>query len=81
MKMKKLIGLFIVIFISLGIADVILGLLLTFNYNPEFHTTTGVEMAGFIKYTISALTITIALWSVHKVKNAIKSSKSPVKIS
>ena len=80
-KMKKLIGLFIFVFISLGIADIIQGFLLTFIYTPDFYSSSSVEMAAFIKYAISALIVTVALWSVHKLKNVIKSSKSPVKVS
>lgn len=79
--MKKLIGLFIVVFISLGIADVIQGLLLTFIYTPDFYSSSSVEMAAFIKYAISALIVTVTLWSVHKLNNMVKSSKPPVKVS
>ncbi|SOC43899.1 hypothetical protein [Ureibacillus acetophenoni] len=78
--MKKLIGLFIVVFISLGIADVIQGLLLTFIYTPDFYSSSSVEMAAFIKYAISALIVTVALWSVHKIKDVIGNSNSSVKV-
>ena len=55
-----------------------------FNINlyTKFHTSTGsLEMANLLQYTISAITVTIALWSVYKVKNILKSSKSSVKVS
>ena len=78
--MKKFIGLFIVVFISLGIADVIQGFLLTFIYTPDFYSSSSVEMAAFIKYAISALIVTVALWGVHKIKDVIGNSKSSVKV-
>lgn len=79
--MKKVIGLFIVVLISIGIADILQGIILTFIYTPNLYSTSGVEMANFLQYIISAMTVTISLWSVYKVKNLLKGSSAPVEIS
>lgn len=79
--MKKIIGLFIVVLISIGIADILQGIILTFIYTPNLYSTSGVEMANFLQYIISAMTVTISLWSVYKVKNLLKGSSAPVEIS
>ena len=79
--MKKIIGIFIVVLISIGIADLIQGVILTLIYTPNTYSTSSLEMANILQYTISAITVTIALWSVYKVKKIFKSSKSSVKVS
>lgn len=79
--MKKIIGIFIVVLISIGIADILQGIILTFIYTPNLYSTSGVEMANFLQYIISAMTVTISLWSVYKVKNLLKGSSAPVEIS
>lgn len=79
--MKKVIGLFIVVLISIGIADILQGIILTFIYTPNLYSTSGVEMANFLQYIISTMTVTISLWSVYKVKNLLKGSSAPVEIS
>lgn len=79
--MKKIIGIFIVVLISIAIANLIHGVILTFIYTPNPYSTNGVEMTNFIRHTISAITVTISLWSVHKVKSILKSSNSSVRVS
>ncbi|OCA84188.1 hypothetical protein A8F94_15835 [Bacillus sp. FJAT-27225] len=79
--MKKIIGVFTVVLISLGIADLIQGVILTFIYTPNRYSTNGVEMANFLSYMISATTMTITLWIVFKQKNTLKGFKSTVKVS
>lgn len=79
--MKKIIGIFIAVLISIGIADILQGVILTFTYTPNPYSTSGVEMAKFLQYIIFAMTVTISLWSVYKVKNLLKGSNSSVKIS
>lgn len=79
--MKKLIKLFMVVLISVGMADVIHGIVLTFIYTPNPYSTNGLELASFLKYSMSAITVTLSLWIVSKFKNVLKSSKSEVKIS
>ena len=75
--MKKIISIFIIVLISIGIADLIKGVILTLTYTPDFsHRTSSLEMANLLQNTISAITVTIALWSVYKVKKVIQSSKS-----
>jgi hypothetical protein len=74
--MKKIIVLFIVLLFSIGIADLIQGVLLTFIYTPNTYSTNSLELSNFLRYSITALTVTIALWSVYKLKNLLKSSKS-----
>ncbi|HWL23244.1 MAG TPA: hypothetical protein VNR38_05775 [Ureibacillus sp.] len=79
--MKKIIGLFIVVFISIGLADLIEGIILTFFYQPNFYQTISLEMAKFVQYAITAVTVTIVLWSVYKVKDKMKGSKSSVDVA
>ncbi len=79
--MKKIIGIFIVVLISIGIADLIQGFILTLIYTSNPYPTNGVEIAKFLKYSISAITVTLSLWIVFKVKNFIKICKSTVKVS
>lgn len=82
--MKKIIGIFIIVLISIGIADFIKGFILTLTYTPDFYGTSrtgSLEMANLLQNTISAITVTIALWSVYKVKKVIQSSKSSEKTS
>lgn len=79
--MKKIIGIFIVVLISIGIADLIQGVILTFIYTPNPYSTNSVEMPNFLKYSISAITVTLFLWIVFKVKNLLKGCKSAVKVS
>lgn len=79
--MKKLIGVFIAIFFSIGLADIIQGVILTLIYTPNTYSTSSLEMANFLKYIISAITVTIALWSVYKVKHLLKSSNSSGNVS
>ena len=78
--MKKIISIFIIVLISIGIADLIKGVILTLTYTPDFYRTSSLEMANLLQNTISAITVTIALWSVYKVKKVIQSSKSSGKI-
>ncbi|MCO0600484.1 hypothetical protein NGI46_24380 [Peribacillus butanolivorans] len=75
--MKKNVGIFIVVLISIGMADLIQGIILTLIYTPDPYSTSGQEMEIFLQYIISAITVTLALWSVHKVKLLLKGSKSP----
>jgi len=80
-RMKKIIGIFIVVLISIGIADLIQGVILTFIYTPNPYSTNGVEITNFLKYSISAMTVTLSLWIVFKVKNLLKGCKSTVTVS
>jgi hypothetical protein len=79
--MKKIIGIFIVVLISIGVADLLQGVILTSIYTPNPYSTSGVEMANFVQYIIFAMTVTISLWGVYKVKNLLKGSNSSVKVS
>ena len=75
--MKRNVGIFIVVLISVWMADLIQGIILTSIYTPDSYSTSGQEMDTFLQYIISAITVTLALWSVHKVKLLLKGSKSP----
>ncbi|MFS0892468.1 hypothetical protein [Peribacillus frigoritolerans] len=75
--MKRNVGIFIVVLISIGMADLIQGIILTSIYTPDSYSTSGQEMETFLQYIISAITVTLALWCVHKVKLLLKGSKSP----
>lgn len=79
--MKKLVGIFIVVFFSIGIADVINGVILTFIYTPNTYSIGSIKMANYLQYTISAITVTIVLWILYKVKSILKNAKSSVKAS
>ncbi|MEK4244505.1 hypothetical protein MKZ20_04070 [Psychrobacillus sp. FSL K6-2684] len=79
--MKKIISIFIIVLISVGVADLIQGVILTLLYNPNsYSTTNGLELASYLQYTISALTVTFALWGVYKVKSFITRTKPSIKI-
>jgi hypothetical protein len=78
--MKKIIVLFIVAFISLVIADLVQGLLLTSLYTPNPYSTSSIEMTKISQYIISSTVITIAFWSILKL-NSIYKSKSQEKAS
>ena len=79
--MKKIIGIFIVAFISVVVADLLQGVILTLIYTPKIPLTSSLEMANFIQYTIYAITVTIALWGTYQAKSILKSSKSALKKS
>lgn len=81
--MKKIIGIFIIVLISIGIADMLKGVILTLMYTPNPYSSSVQvqEMGTYLQYIISAITVTLALWSIHKVKEIVKSSKSSVKVS
>lgn len=79
--MKKIIGIFIVILISIGIADMLQGVILTLMYAPNLYSQSVQEIATYLQYIILAVTVTLALWSIHKLKNLVKESKSSVKVS
>ena len=79
--MKKIFGIFIIVLISIGIADFLQGIILTLMYTPNSYTTGYQEMETIIQYIISAIIVTLTLWSVHKVKNLLKGSKSSVEVS
>lgn len=80
--MKKIISIFIIVLVSIGISDFTKGVILTLIYTPDsYRTTSSIEIENLLQYTISAVTVTIALWSVYKVKKVIQISKSSVKVS
>ncbi|SDN14667.1 hypothetical protein SAMN05518871_103427 [Psychrobacillus sp. OK028] len=79
--MKKIIGIFVVVLISIGITDMLKGVILTLMNTPNPYSQSVQEMATFLQYIISAITVTLALWSIHMVKNLVKDSRSSVKIS
>ena len=79
--MKKIIGILIVVLISIGIADMLQGVILTLMYTPNPYSQSVQEMATYLQYIISAITVTLALWSIHKVKNLVKDSRPSVKVS
>ena len=54
--MKKIIGIFIVVLISIGIADLIQGVILQiFIYTPNPYSTSGVEMVNYSPNTLFLL--------------------------
>ncbi|GEN82845.1 hypothetical protein SLU01_11570 [Sporosarcina luteola] len=79
--MKKIIGVFIVVLISLGVADMLKGVILTVIYTPNLYSQSGQEMATYLQYIISAITVTFALWSIHKLNNLVKNARSSVETS
>lgn len=79
--MKKKVEVFIVVLISIGIADLLQGIIFTSIYTPNPYSTKDQEMATFLQYIISAITVTLALWGVHKVKFLLKGSKSSLEVS
>ena len=79
--MKKNVEVFIVVLISIGIADLLQGIILTSIYTPDPYSTSDQEMAIFLQYIISAITVTLALWGVHKVKFLLRGSKSSLEVS
>ena len=79
--MKKIIGIFIVVLISIGLADMLQSVILTLMYTPNPYSPSVQEMANYLQYIISAITVTLALWSIHKLKNLVTESNSSVKVS
>ena len=80
--MRKIIGIFIVVLISVGVADMLQGVILTFMITPNLYSQSGVlEMATYLQYIITAITVTLALWCIYKVKNLVKDSRLSVKVS
>lgn len=79
--MKKFIGIFIVVLISIGVADMLQGVILTLMYTSNPYSQGTQEMATYQQYIISAITVTLALWSIHKVKSLVKNVRSSVKVS
>ena len=47
--------------LSIGIADLIKGVVLTFMYTPNPYTANSLDMANFLQYAISVVTVTISL--------------------
>ncbi len=69
--MKKHLGLFIILIIAVGAADILQGLILTLLFTPDIYLKAGnIEMLNFIKYSITALTIGISLLVVNKFSKA-----------
>ena len=79
--MKKIIGIFIVVLISIGVADMLQGVILTLLVTPNPYSQSTQEMATYLQYIISAITVTLAIWSIHKVKSLVKDSRTSVKVS
>lgn len=79
--MKKIIGVFIVVLISLGVAEMLTGVILTVIYTPNLYSQSGQEMATDLQYIISAITVTFALWSIHKLNSLVKNARSTVETS
>ncbi|MFJ8236043.1 hypothetical protein ACIQ34_09890 [Ureibacillus sp. NPDC094379] len=79
--MKKVASIFIIVFISIGLADLLTGILLTTIYIPSMYSTSSFEMAKYVQYMITATTVTIALFFAFKVKSILKNSKSSAKLS
>lgn len=79
-RMRKLTWIFIVALIAIGLADLIQCLILTFFYQPHPYITNNVELANLLKYSITAITVTICLFIAFKLKNLINNYKSKVKV-
>ncbi|MCM3711993.1 hypothetical protein [Sporosarcina luteola] len=79
--MRKIIGIFIVVLVSIGVADMLQGVILTLIYTPDPYSQGTQEMATYLQYIISAITVTLALWCIYKVKNIVKDFRSSVKVS
>jgi hypothetical protein len=79
--MKKIIGIFIVVLISIGVADMLQGVILTLMSTTNPYSQSIPEMATYLQYIISAITVTLAIWSIHKVKSLVKDSRTSVKVS
>lgn len=78
--MKSVIGLFILVLVAIGVADLLQGVLLTFLYDPSAYGQSTTDMANLLKYTISAATVTLAIWSATKLRKRFTSSKSSIEI-
>ena len=78
--MKSVIGLFILVLVAIGVADLLQGVLLTFLYDPSTYGTGTTDMGNFMKYTISAATVTLAIWSATKLRKRFTRSKPSIEI-
>lgn len=74
--MKKIASIFIIVLISIGLADLLTGILLTSNYNPSIYTTSSFEVSKYVQYMMTAAIVTIALCSAFKVRSKLNNSKS-----
>ena len=74
--MKNIIGLFVIVLVAIGVADLLQGVLLTFLYDPSAYGQGTTDMGNLMKYTISAATVTVALWSATKLRSRFTRSKA-----
>lgn len=78
--MKKAVGIFVVVFISIGLADLMQGFILTMAYNPGLHTGNILELSPIFKYFVSASTITLVLLGAYKLRDLLRNNKKSEKI-
>ncbi|MCM3712404.1 hypothetical protein [Sporosarcina luteola] len=79
--MKKTIGVFVVVLVSIGIADLLQGVILTLTYTPNSNAVGYQELTPIMKYFISAVTVTLTLLIAYKIKCSLRKSKPSVKLS
>ncbi|REB05586.1 hypothetical protein DVB69_15065 [Sporosarcina sp. BI001-red] len=65
--MKAIMGTFLVVLISIGFADLLQGFLLTWVYSTNSFHVQQLEIPGLIKYAITAVIVTLSLYSVKKI--------------
>lgn len=76
--MKNIIGLFVIVLVAIGVADLLQGVLWTFLYDPSAYGQGTTDMGNFMKYTISAATVTLTLWSTAKLRRLLTKSKPSI---
>ncbi|WP_432352059.1 hypothetical protein [Sporosarcina sp. A2] len=79
--MKKLLGIFIIVLVSIGISDLIQGIILTALYTPKASLLGHQEISPIIKYLITATTLTLVLSFVYKIKHLFVAKKTMVNAS
>lgn len=79
--MKKILGIFIIVLVSIGISDLIQGIILTTLYTPKTSLLGHQEISPIIKYFITATTLTLVLSFVYKIKHLLVTKKTMVNAS
>ncbi len=79
--MKKSLGIFIIVLVSIGISDLVQGIILTTLYTPKASLLGHQEISPIIKYFITATTLTLVLSFVDKIKHLLVAKKKMVKAS
>lgn len=79
--MKKLLEVFIIVLVSIGIAELIQGIILTILYTPNSTLLGRQGISPFMKYFITVITLTLVFSFVNKLKDILITKKTLVKVS